>query len=1458
MQEIANKNGIERFVDINDPISSVKLLPDATVSPNPLRVKSVTVETQNNLLQQRYALKVAEYDVGFKSIVAEVDKTLDKECKIFKIKFQEDCLVIDKHLAKLRDCTSADLYLAAWDFVTQNVTTMFIKINKLGDFFSSLEKERLERIKKHMQEYYIDVHDHFKSDKIMLNDFFEKEILEFNSVVLENYQSYTSLISRLKVGLVQRLFSWHNAWELLLFSWRDCVIRKNIENIEKLSKDEAFIVPEKIESYRESCFSALDHAESSIDDILGNLSQTMPASIEIGVQTFDRIGNIFSLCQNSITEYRLFIVKCFDEKFCKLTEHIGQMRGYLTSNSVFEENNSLELFEYSIFNICEEFEKRIGVLQNEYLDEINMKYKSKEKLCEDIKDYIFLGCNAWGLYKQGYENAKEKFIGQFEHRFKSHKNMISCLEKALNKSCGSLAESRTIKQLDRRLEEVTLRLDRIFSEYVRYQVVLEGIMDSKVKEWLAIETDLASNLLLKLKIEIISENTDLEAAFNVEGINHRYLGKRTANSFEFKLKCSEHYIKKIYQQKRLNLKDLQKTLSVHVKQSLNDLQIRKDLHLSRLAVIKREIYAARVEEITQFSRDCDRFWDEVTLGEQKFTGLFQKLCSDTSSVLQEFDGDVEELKMQMIEKETSDELISLYPEIEQRGTKRINELNDLVDKFQSKIVDHKTYIGDLHNSIVTKSENRSLKLHDEIKIKSEYEEFAELAEDMKTKAETERQKTSKIKDGEDKALSHYKHTIFCIYFLEKRKDILKECRMKIKTASVYCSREVVKFENNKKAFSNQIISPSLDKNDDIIKEFESLYSLCKKIINMLNYSTGINENLAQCVSMEKLERRYRKFVEGKSRSMDSGFLKEIARASNASTSAEGEQNFAEHHSKDELSWRVPRIKIFRELIGKSLRYFKYGVGVRPEINYSDHNVQHSKAASLKKFGLDARSDNYWAAHLFGKKNACVSQDEHDSIVAKACAKLRDRRNSRINRKSFEASLPLLQQHKGIQHNLRIKKPSSPTALPPITQGSMLESKNETGSSLGPTPIDRSKSYEQIDMDGALRLSRTIEFLMGPSLRSNRNSSSVGSDSTSSRSSFDNRTERFIDFLSTEDETMKTMIFQPRDFFGFKKRSLDVDATAGQIVSVPEKTKYFLRNAFEQFVLTSEIFYKQRNIVITKRRIPKEIDTACKDMEYDLQVYLDKVEKFCVDGVKKMKNLVYELISYQEKFITSLFFSVSSHLDSYGKDFVVNLECKFQTMKSQVSEEQGALFSQLNPHMCHPNQHSTLAKLQKLADELCDRFAEEFKVLHTHSIKAINKLHEDSLAKIEMYKISTYRLADITIHPSKVKKISRAKFRGVQHEDCLQDHMPGDSPRKLYKLFLENAAEMEDEKEKQQTKFYDHIAVENARAVVHANTWHHEKESMINEMFDKEQLALKKWQKYWNRNIRELVGDRQSW
>ncbi|KAL5267105.1 hypothetical protein ACHWQZ_G004219 [Mnemiopsis leidyi] len=1455
MQEVVNKNGIERFVDINDPVSAVRLLPDATVPPNPLRVKSVTVETQNSLLQQRYAQKVAEYDVGFKSIVAKVDSKLNDKCKLFKIEFHKDSLVIDQHLMQLNDCTSAELYLAAWDFVTQSVTKMFIKINKLGDFFTSVEQERLERIKNHMQEYYIDVHDHFKSDKLMLNDFFEKEISEFNSVVLENYQSYSDLISKLKVKLVQQLCSWHNSWELLLFSWRDCVIRKNIENIEKLSKDKAFLVPEKLESYRESCFLALNHAEESIDEILRDLAHAMPASIELVVQTFDQIGNIFSHCQNAITEYRKFIVKCFDEKFCKLTEHIGKMRGYLTSNSVFEENNSLELFEYSIFNICEEFERRIEVIQDEYLEEINKKYKSKEKLCENIKEYIFLGCNAWGLYKQEYENAKEKFISQFEHKFKTHKNMISCFEKALNKSCGLLAESRTLKQVDKRFEDVTKRLNKIFSEYVRYQNVLEGNVESKVNEWLAVEKELACTLLSKLCIKIASEQTDLETTFIAEGIIHHYHGDCSANSFEFKFKCSQHYMTKMYLLKKSNLQDLEKSLSVHVKQALNDLQIRKDLHLSRLAVIKKEIYAVRVEEITQFSRDCDRFWDEVTLGEQKFTNLYQKLCSDTSIILQEFDGDLEELKMQMTDKETSGELILLYPQIEQKGAKRIGELNDLVNEFQSKIVDYKKYIRNIHDLIITKSETKSLKLHDEIKIKSEFEEFAELADDMKIKAETERQKTAKIKDGEDKALSHYKHTIFCMFYLEKKKEILKECRMKIKTASVLCSREVLKFENNKKTFSSQLINPSLEKNDDLIKEFEGLYSLCKAIINMLNYSTGINEDLAHCVSMDRLERRYRKFVDGKSRSIDSGFLKEIARASSANSQAGREHELLEHNTRDELSWRIPRVKVVRELIGKTLRYFKYGVGVRPEINYSDHNINNSKAASLKKFGLEARSDNYWAAHLLGKKNACVSQDEHDSIVAKACAKLRDRRNSRINRKSFEASLPLLQQQKGVQINnrFRIKKPS--TTLPPITQGSILETKEDTGG-LCPPPIEKSISYEQIDMDGALRLSRTIEFLMGPSLRPNSTSSGKGSSSTGSCSSLENRTERYFDFLTTPDETLKNMIFQPIEFFGFKKRSLDVDATANQIISVPEKTKYFLRNSFEQFAVTSEIYYRQKNIVITKQGIPKEIDIACKDMEYDLQLYLDKVEKFCVDGVKKMKDLVYELISCQEKFITSLFFSVSSHLDSYGKNFVIDLESKFQTTKLQVSEEQEALFAQLNPYMCHPNQHSNLAKLQKLADQLCDRFAEQFKILHINAINAINELHMESIAKIQKYKISMYCLADITIHPSKVKKISRAKFRGVQHEDCLQDHMPGDSPRKLYKLFLENAAEMAKEVEKQQTKFYDHIAVENARAVVHANTWHHEKENMVNEMFHKEQVALKKWHKYWNRNIQELVGDCQ--
>ena len=143
MQEVINS---KRFGDINDPALSVRLLPDV-ISSNSLTVKSIVVEKQNDLLHQKYAVKRAEYDVGYKSIVSGVNEKLMSLCKIHKDQMCKDNLIIEQHLCELIECASADLILDAWEFITKHVTIMFVKINKFGESLISNEKERLKKRK---------------------------------------------------------------------------------------------------------------------------------------------------------------------------------------------------------------------------------------------------------------------------------------------------------------------------------------------------------------------------------------------------------------------------------------------------------------------------------------------------------------------------------------------------------------------------------------------------------------------------------------------------------------------------------------------------------------------------------------------------------------------------------------------------------------------------------------------------------------------------------------------------------------------------------------------------------------------------------------------------------------------------------------------------------------------------------------------------------------------------------------------------------------------------------------------------------------------------------------------------------------------------------------------------------------------------------------------------------------
>lgn len=1431
MQEVASYTNLHLFSEINDPVLSVKFLPDVISSSNHIVRKSAVVQNQTNLLQKRYAVEVAEYDDGFKSIVFETNKQLESVAKKCKDRIDKEITLIETHLVTLEKCTSPDYYLSAWDFVAQKVTTIFSDVNNLGRQFIMIEEERLNCVKTHMQDYYIGVHDHCYSDKEKLTEFFEKEIFEFNTSVIRNYQAYANTIARLKTTILQKFFYWHDIWEIELFSWRDHCIKENIKKINLLSTDDSFLNPDEIEFAREKCVSSVKHIGTSVDELINQLATIMPVTIGEGVQAFDKIGEILHYGDSLVDNYKQHVGKIFDKKFCYLTKKIGEMSGYLNSSSVFEKNNSLELFEYSIFSICEEFEKRIAENQKKYMEEIDHSFLAKQKECEEHKDHIFQGCNAWGLYLQGYEFAYKVFTNKFDLSLKSHNNNVIWLEKSLNKYCSALAECRTFKQLEKKMEDVSQQLDRIFGEYERYQSVLDEHLECYLKEWVGMEEGLNTDLFSAIHVRLATPNSLPNTTFTVKKKVYEYYGNPTY--LQLKLKCAKKFVKRLTVQQGLHLEDLKTKLTNQIKQAHYEVQIRKELHKPRLSIVRRDIYNVRLNEITAFKEDCEGFWNEVTSGEQRYTRLINKLIEDVDIVVKSSQEDSEKAKEKMKIIDTSEELQSLLPIIQGKASERITELCDLVDEYNEKINSNKDAMTKTLSSIFEKSNLKGIKVSNDQKLRNEYEEFLELTDDMMENGAQEKSKVLHIEQHEDKAIQFYKHSLFGAFYMEKKTEILKECRLRIKTASVCCTKEVAQFEVKKKKFTCKKICTSFEKNTAFIDQFSELYSMAKSIINQLNYSSGIGENLAQCVSMEKLHRRYVRFGGGQSRALDSAFIKEIKDCTSTTKSMDNESE--SKAPRDEFYWKISRIKVFKELIGKFK--CKYGVGVRAELEKSDHNLSlpRMKVATLKRYGIHSSPDNYWASHLLGKKGMGPSKEEHDSIVAKACAKLRDKQNSRANRKSFQSCLPLLKekQLKGVSIN-RTRDCGSSNYLPQIEESEPMKVTNALAKTL---------SVEQVDMDGAVRLSRTIEFLLGTRQVPSRGSS-ISSDEQ-------DRDRKFYDFMTTPDDVMKKMIFDPVSFFSFRKRCLDVDATAKQIVSIPEKTKYFLRYAIEQFILSSEVFYRQKNLFITWSHIPKDIDLACKDMETELQLYLDNIMLFCADAIKKMKAMAHELISHQEKFITSLFSSVTKHLNEQDKEFMFNTTEKFRAKKQEIEKDQNALLFQLKAHMAHPNYHHEVYQLQEIAEQLSEKCAEDLRLFHSDTLKFIEFLNTKALADIKSYKQSMYNLADCTIHPSKVKRITRAKFRGVEHHKCLQDHMPGDSPRKLQQLFLETTAQ--EEHAKQQTYFYDHIAAENARAVVYVNTWYKDRTASVNQMFGHEQQALKKWLAYLGKNVAELTS-----
>ena len=1387
-------------LDTDDPAASVRLLPDIITK----KVNySAIVTKQNYILLQKYAVKIVEYHNDLKKINSKINDELTTVALSHKRNFDDKCAIVEIELCKLNDCKSPSNFHEVWGLITNTVTELLENINRLGQSLVPIEQLRLERVQHLMQEHYISVNTTCNCNNDQLNIFYNQEIKKVNSTSILNLKYYIDLISNLKMEVVQCSTTWHYSWELLLCTWRDRLTRQNVEKINALSHHESFLLPSEIVSTHNSSKLALDKIECAMNEIFINLPSIMPITIDAAIQTFDEIDKTLSHCQTVVVKYQEHSTQIYDKKFAEIVDHIDEMRNYLTTNCVLEENNSVDAFEYSVYVICSEFEKNISESKYELKAELQHCAQENNIIFEKIKDFVFPVCNTWSEYTTKFKITCKTFIDDINCGKRNYCDKIMWLERSLDKTCSLLVECQTFKSLEKKLESAKNNLNNILDEHLKYEKDLHKILDIYECKWKKIEEKINDIILTSLGLKkIYDPNEKYSFMFNntfYKIDNDEIDSKLSKIVVEFKISCCKIILQKLTLQKQKHVDDIGIKLEKRIKQAQEEVKIRVDLHNPRLNLITKDYFKTRKQEIEEFKFDGDKFWDEITCCEMKYTEKYMKLQFSLENIIEVHASSMIKLETEILQRKNSCDLMELKDTISQEHSKSMGFFKSAIKNFLTEVQNYKNYVENKHLSLLQHAELKKLKFSLDQKIKNEFDEFNELANEMALKA-TELQSNSVLIDEITyKTLSYYKHTIFCVFYLERRDEILRTCRINIKIDSAACCKDMLQFEKEINDFLFTKDSLSFITVGNRLNQFQKLYSSANKLTLMFNYSSGV-ELLEECVSMEKLHRRYSKFGKGNFRSLDSAFIKEILNTTKDETVV-----YNPNKPDNNFNWRIQRSKVIHQYVGSFKS--KYGVGVKRDNSlqiktFKQRKVVQSLSASQPSLQL-TRS-------VMSNKKPAMSDDRHQKIVANVCAKIRSKALRNVQSKAIAMQL---------KENIK---------LPAICQIEAESPNNKLG-----TQVQNSK---QFNMQDTFKLLKSIELL---TKRESTNSCKSDGDSEG----------KCYDFNKTVDETMKSMLFDPVIFFGFKKRCFDAKTIIHRISSLPEKVKFHLRLATEDYIIMSEVFFRQKNIKITKTEIFKDSDQALKDMEIILQKYFDKVNNFCCDGIEKLKGLVYKLNCYQIDFISSVFKTTTRSFDCEIKISSSDFQTSFALLTSESKRELNHLINELTPSISHPKNHGKLCLLKETADNDSKKYLEKLGCVTNKMKNTLQTKYQSFLDTIESYKSSMYNIVDQTIHPEYIKSLYSDK-RLIHHE-CLQDNKTGKDPRRLHKLF---SGSKQIPSEKQHIKFYNHIAMESAHAIVHLDNIFQQEIRVVENKYADYLRYVEKWKSYWERNVKELLDD----
>ena len=270
-----------------------------------------------------------------------------------------------------------------------------------------------------------------------------------------------------------------------------------------------------------------------------------------------------------------------------------------------------------------------------------------------------------------------------------------------------------------------------------------------------------------------------------------------------------------------------------------------------------------------------------------------------------------------------------------------------------------------------------------------------------------------------------------------------------------------------------------------------------------------------------------------------------------------------------------------------------------------------------------------------------------------------------------------------------------------------------------------------------------------------------------------------------DEMMKSMIFSPLTFFSLPHRNYDVTEYCKYIPSVFEKTKFMIRHGLEDYIVSTEIFFRQKNLKITNKNINKDPEECIGVVARELESYLDEITAFCHNNVSRVRKMIIEINNHQLNLCSQYFNEILHDATLSFKQLLHNYDNNVRQLNAVREEEKVELFEKICSAMHHPNRHRELFSHRETEESMNKSFLEELISLKEECLKKFQKVRTENVKKVRKLKLPLSRIIHNMIPEDVIGKINACHqgrlVNGKYHVDCLNRYHDSEF-RQMYRHF----------------------------------------------------------------------------